>query len=404
MSALPTWLRALVVIAAAVVVAALIGLFFPSLRLVDLEVYSQAGNAVLQGNSLYGQQTADLGLAFTYPPFAAVVFVPLGWLGTGSAALAWSVVSVAALLRAIYLCLRAVGFLPPSDLRQSRRKIVVITGATLAFLALEPTLVTLAWGQINLVLMWLILEDFIGDARPRSRGLLIGLATAIKLAPAPFIVFAALVGRRREAVRAMVVFVVSVLVGGLITAANGWTYWTTTLLNSNRIGDQSSSGNQSIPGAIARITNSAHSPLWSWVVALSVLFASLVIAQRLWLTHRELEALSVVGIATVLASPIGWTHHWVWFGPALIALSARAREQRSAAYVVAIAAVIAVSWLPRWGAGVYAQRVDAGPPWQYAQWLASDAFVALGLVMLVWWGWSANSVTRGPSRTTIAAG
>ncbi len=367
MYALPTWLRALGVVAAAVVVAALVGIFFPSLRLVDLEVYSQAGSAVLHGNSLYGQHTADLGLVFTYPPFAALVFVPLGWLGTGSAALAWSVVSAAALLRAIYLCLRSVGFLPAGALRRSRRNLVVLLGATMFCLTLEPTLVTLAWGQINLVLMWLILEDFTGDVRPQSRGLLTGLATAIKLAPAPFIVFAALVGRRREAIRAIIVFVISVLVGVLIPAANGWTYWTTELLNSNRIGDQSSSGNQSIPGAIARITNSTHAPFWSWVVAMSVLAASLVIAYRLWLAHRELEALSAVGVATVLASPIGWTHHWVWFIPALIALSARAREQHSTVYVVAVAAVIAVSWLPRWGGGPYAQRVDVGPPWQYAQ-------------------------------------
>ncbi len=404
MSALPTWLRVLGVVAATIFVAALVGSFIPSLRLVDLEVYSQAGSAVLHGNSLYGQHTVDLGLVFTYPPFAAVVFVPLGWLGTGSAALAWSVVSVAALLRAVHLCLRSVGLSPASDLRQSRRNVVVSIGATLFCLALEPTLVTLAWGQINLVLMWLILEDFIGDVRPPSRGLLTGLATAIKLSPAPFIVFAALVGRRRDASRAVIVFVLSVLVGVLIPAANGWTYWTTELFNSNRIGDQSSSGNQSIPGAIARITNSAHAPLWAWVVAMTVLAASLVIAHRLWLAHRVLEALSAVGIATVLASPIGWTHHWVWFGPALIALWARAREQRIAAYVFALAAVIAVSWLPRWGAGTYAQRVDPGPPWQYAQWLASDAYVVLGLVMLVWWAWSANSVTRGPSRTAIAAG
>ena len=41
----------------------------------DLDVYIAGGRAVLEGRPLYDVQVA--GLPFTYPPFAAVLFIPL---------------------------------------------------------------------------------------------------------------------------------------------------------------------------------------------------------------------------------------------------------------------------------------------------------------------------------------
>ena len=55
--------------------------------------------------------------------------------------------------------------------------------------ALEPVLQTFEFGQINLLLMALVAVDCLVD-RPRwPRGMLIGIAAAIKLTPAVFLLY-----------------------------------------------------------------------------------------------------------------------------------------------------------------------------------------------------------------------
>jgi alpha-1,2-mannosyltransferase len=56
--------------------------------------------------------------------------------------------------------------------------------------------------------------------------------------------------------------------------------------------------------------------------------AALWAARRYEAHGEELLGLSVIGMAGLLASPISWTHHWVWTVPALVALVAAARIDR----------------------------------------------------------------------------
>ena len=53
----------------------------------DLYAYQHGGRAGLDGLSVYDSRDPVTGLPFTYPPFAAVVMVPLallpGWLAAG---------------------------------------------------------------------------------------------------------------------------------------------------------------------------------------------------------------------------------------------------------------------------------------------------------------------------------
>ena len=60
---------------------------------------------------------------------------------------------------------------------------------------LEPTLITLSFGQVGLVLLWLTVEGLDGQSRNGRRAVLIGVATAIKLTPA--VVLLALIAARR---------------------------------------------------------------------------------------------------------------------------------------------------------------------------------------------------------------
>ena len=77
-------------------------------------------------------------------------------------------------------------------------------------MALDPVWETLFLGQINLILLALILTDVWLVSRGSSRlavGVGVGIAAAIKLTPAIFIVFFLLAGRTRAAFVAAGTFV-----------------------------------------------------------------------------------------------------------------------------------------------------------------------------------------------------
>src|SRR3954447_11124523 len=64
---------------------------------IDLSVYRYAGRAVLDGLSVYGATDPLTGLHVTYPPFAALMMVPLALVPAHLAAALWTGASLGAL-------------------------------------------------------------------------------------------------------------------------------------------------------------------------------------------------------------------------------------------------------------------------------------------------------------------
>ena len=92
-------------------------------------------------------------------------------------------------------------------------------------LGLEPVLQTIEFGQINLLLMALVVLDCLVE-RPRwPRGLLIGIAAAIKLTPAVFLLYLLLRRDVRAAVTTVVAGAVATLLGFLVAPAESWRFW-----------------------------------------------------------------------------------------------------------------------------------------------------------------------------------
>ena len=64
---------------------------------VDVEVYREAGVSLLTGRPVYAALTeAPQLLPFTYPPFAALLALPLAWVPFGVAGWLWAAAQVAA--------------------------------------------------------------------------------------------------------------------------------------------------------------------------------------------------------------------------------------------------------------------------------------------------------------------
>ncbi|MDQ7806401.1 glycosyltransferase 87 family protein [Amycolatopsis sp. A133] len=274
---------------------------------VDSAVYRAGGMAVLRGEPLYGHLSGLPGwapeLPFTYPPFAALLFtpfaaVPVQWC--------WGLIALTA-APALALVLRpyAPGAAP-----------------LLAAFGLQPVWQTVGLGQLNLVLMALVVVDVL-RRRGAGGGVLIGLAAAVKLVPLIFVAHLLLTGRRADAFRALGTFAAATALGAVLLPSDSARYWTSALFNDHFAQMKGWVGNQSWAGFAARTAPGAVWPLA--FAAPAVAGAAIVVRWR----HREGDdrgALLVTAGCALLVSPISWTHHWVWIVPALGYLLAGGRR------------------------------------------------------------------------------
>ena len=301
------------VVAAALIIAALAVPWGP--RMIDLEVYRVGASALLTGKDIYTVSEPTSGLVFTYPVFAAVVFAPFAVVSTPVAQIAILALSLAALWAIIHLTVQAV-----------RSGVGATRGSALAWsvplsvvaVAAHPVLETLLFGQINLILTALVLADVLPRDRGRGRGVLVGIAAGIKLVPGIFIVYFLITGQRRAAVTALLTTIGTVAVGFLVQPRASWAYWTSHAMDPDRMGGIAYVTNQSILGMSARLMRDPHPPrAVTLTLSAIVVTAVLVMARRLSQRGDRFTAVCAVATASLLASPIAWSHHWVWFVPCL---------------------------------------------------------------------------------------
>lgn len=318
--------------------------------LYDLGVYRAGGRALFDGRSLYDGNVFWV-LKFTYPPFAAVVFTPLALLTPDAAKLVFTGLNVAALGVAVWLSLRALGY------RADRRLAMITVGLTGLLFWLEPVRSTIDIGQVNLLLMVLVLWD-LTRAGPRSQGIGIGIAAGMKLIPGIFVLYLLLTGRRLAAGRAAGVFAGTVALGFLVAPTDSLKYWGGTFLTTNRIGHFEERGNQSLSGLLARLAQPEPHSVAVWVV-LAVLVGAGGIAAAVWAHRRghELLGLTVCGLTSCAVAPFAWNHHWVWFVPLLVLLAHAARAR-----IVPVVAPIALYLLLVDWPVVFAPRDGIFPP------------------------------------------
>lgn len=297
----------------------------------DLDVYRIGAHAWLSGRQLYGPlppTKGGLSLGFTYPPISAVAMTPLAVIPARIAATVITALTLGLLMAVVVLYLRVAGLAA----RFGRWRLAALLLPVAALL--EPVRTTLAYGQINVVLMALIAFDCLPprtwwdvDFRPHRigwpRGMLVGLAAALKLTPAVFVLY--FVARRdwRAAGTAIASFAVVTGIGFLLAPHDSWQYWSSTLFDTNRIGPMAFSSNQSINGMINREHLSGTAAHAAWLGASAVVGAlALVAVTRESRAGRPLVALSLTACASLLVSPISWSHHWVWCAPALLTAAA----------------------------------------------------------------------------------
>jgi alpha-1,2-mannosyltransferase len=282
---------------------------------IDLDVYRLGGLAWLEGNPLYVGFTGpplDPDLPFTYPPMAAVLFSGLSVVPQWAQNL---LVVASGFVALTAVCVAVAGKVRPSLMWTAGP--VAAIGA----LTLDPVWMTYGYGQINLFLLAMVVIDCLLVTDPRRRGVLVGIAAAIKLTPAIFVLYFLVKRDRRAAITSMATFACLVVAGFLVAPGDSAQYWFHTLLNPDRIGDMSLSTNQSIRGVLRGLdlAPGTETVLWA-ALAAAVVAVAVFVARR---THDDLVALFTIAAAGLLASPVSWLHHWVWCVPVLVFLAVR---------------------------------------------------------------------------------
>ncbi len=275
---------------------------------IDLQVYVYAVQDMLAGRDIYATTTPGWELYFIYPPVAAVLMVPLAF----GPYLLWQLVWTGLLVWAQQSVLKRCGV--PRGWKLGLVGVAVV-------LAMEPIRTTLGYGQVNTLLMALVVADLLpdrpGERRRIPQGGLIGLAAAIKLTPALFVVFAFLVGKRRVALTAIISFVGFTLLGAIFQWSQTLHFWLGLAGGDTRTAAPLYTGNQSLLGVFHRLgddTAAATTVVGLAFAAVVALLGALVAAQW-WADGEKVFAVALVGLCTCLASPLSWTHHYVWILP-----------------------------------------------------------------------------------------
>ena len=315
----------------------------PSQRLVDLDVYRNAGRSVLDGRDIYAFLShPPQRLPFTYPPFAALLAVPLATMPFGVAGWIWTVGEVVTTA-----AIAAVAFAPA--LRRCGRwwplALGILTGALQQMLPLRDEI---KFGQVDELLVLICAVDCLWLLHRRGGGALIGLACAVKLTPGVFVIYLVLTGRRRAAATAAGVFVAASLLAAGIRPHDSKTFWTDALWHSERLRANDGTSNQSLRGMWLRAVHDGHLSAALWLVSAGVV--AVIGFRRVLLASRqgdERVAVALTGLLALLLSPVSWIHHFAWVVLALGAIVGSGRDRRRVVAAVAVFAffVVKLPWI-----------------------------------------------------------
>ena len=344
---------------------------------IDLDVYRTGAGVVLHGGDLYGRlpRLADgHELPFTYPPFAALAFIPLALVGYGTASWLLTVVTIASVAATLWRFAAATAGEAGARMRR------LLPWALPAALLLEPVRSTLTYGQINALLMALVAVDCLTRAPRWPRGIGVGIAAALKLTPAVFVLFFLLRRDLRSTARAGLSFAACAGAGFALAPRDSLHYWAHVAYQPGRAGGIAYAANQSLLGALARLGLSDPARTWLWL-ALCLLAAALAVTgMRAALNAGQVTyALLVNAAAGLLISPISWSHHWVWAAPALLTCLATPTPNRSRPPALAILALLTFAIAPHW---LLPSGDGRELHWAWWQQAAGDSYALTGFAAL----------------------
>jgi len=285
----------------------------------DLQVYYYAVRAMLHGQNIMEWTSPGFHLWFIYPPAAAIIMVPLA-VGPF---IVWELLWIAGLVIAQNVVMMRCGV--PRGWPLALLSLALVIG-------MEPIRTTIGYGQINTFLMVLVIIDLLptepGRRRRIPQGVLIGLAAAIKLTPAIFVLLLLLLGKKKPALTAIITFVVLTAIGTIVQPSATVSYLKSLAGGNTLTSGPVYVGNQSLLGVVLRLFG--ENPTNTYIgLGVSVIMAvvAAIVGAHWWKQGAHVLAIAFVGLGSNLASPLSWTHHFVWILPLAVAVLYQLRRR-----------------------------------------------------------------------------
>jgi alpha-1,2-mannosyltransferase len=349
--------------------------------ILDYRVYRDAVALWLQtGADPYTIAVTESGLPFTYPPFAVIALSPLAAIPFAQGATLWLALTytTTALTAAVLWAQPAAANIVNGSRLMYCTCVAVTTGLALQ---LEPFKATIDYGQINTVLLALVITDCM-VVRGRWKGVLIGAAIAVKLTPAVFLIWFIWKRDFRAAGNALLTSMGLTAIAAIFLPGETFRYFTSTLLDSGRIGWQGFVGNQSLNGMLMRWFGEAPWTPLLWIVVSVLALVVLVIALRKLDRVKNQSMTDLLGICLValfglLASPVSWTHHWIWVMPiAVVGVITGSRV-----FAVSAAILTGITFLaPLWAAKVPNGQVNGDA---FQRYVTSNSYVLAAIALMI---------------------
>ncbi|MFK4106236.1 glycosyltransferase 87 family protein [Streptomyces sp. NPDC019531] len=328
----------------------------------DLRVYHGAVDTwIHHGGRLYDYRVPGTAYGFTYPPFAAVAMLPMALLDLRTAIAVGLLLNLAALAVVMRL-------LTGRAWRRYGWYGCALGACVLALF--EPLRDTFSFGQVNLLLLALVLVDawLLATGRERWAGIGIGLAAAVKLTPALFIGLLLVARRWRAAAVATVVTLAATGFVAVVAPDASRFYWTDALWDTTRVGRLDYVSNQSLQGILARLGEPDRA-VWAVAVLLTLCVWALR-ARRAAAAGDWAAAFALTGLTACLVSPITWVHHLVWLLPSFAVLVRRGHPRIAGALYAVMCTSVVWLWFDD------ASGVDG--------FLGSNAYTWITLGLLLW--------------------
>jgi alpha-1,2-mannosyltransferase len=253
---------------------------------------------------------------------------------------------------------------------------------------LDPVRQTFLLGQVNIILALMVMADMTLDL-PLPRGILVGLAAAIKVTPMILIPYLFLTRQGRAGLHALGTFLGAACIAYALAPSNSWAYWTRYIRVPQRAGMLSWIGNQGLIGAFERMAGRVVTSPTTFLIVATVAGFGVAIAAIAYRRSSPVLGFLVVEAAESLANPVSWSHHFIWI-VLLIAWLALAEDRPRYGEWWALAVAVLFWAAPPWWAPHGPGIIFAGRGWLIP---LSDSYALLFIVLLAF---AAVRVWRSP--------
>ena len=285
--------------------------------------------------------------AFTYPPAGILMLCPIVLVPAKLLAITWTVAVLAALCLTLTFAVRHVT-------RQGDANALLIGAALTAIspLVFPAVYDAVFWGQIVTFLTLAVVADFL-VVRGSLQGVLVGLATALKVYPGIFIILWLVRREFRQAFTALATVVVTTAAATVLWYPSSFSFLKDKLVGNQELGHLSNGfeaqASSSIPALFLRPPYyfGHFSMGGSLGVAAIVALIGLIAVVGVSRQRHDLTAVVIGLVISVICSPVAWNHYFA-FLPLLVFVPWELGWRSATARTAVVAAIVNVVPWHRW--------------------------------------------------------